>query len=644
MNDIDEINIRKLQEEIQILREENAKLRRSEEQFRLAIEASQDGLWDWNLVEETVYFSPQWKSMLGYKDTELKNELSTWESLVHPDDIAYAYAAIEKSLKDPAHHYTNIHRLRHKEGHYIWNFDHGQVIYNEAGEPIRMIGFHTDISRTKELEEKLEVLKTAIENAPMSFVITDAKGKIEYVNPWFLKLTGYTLEEALGENPRILKSGFTSQDEYQELWDDISHQILWHGTFKNLKKNGDEYWENATIIPVKNNSNEIVHYLGIKQEITESQHLREMLMKKETKIHYLGAIVEEATTEIYIFDAETLQFLYANKSALANIGYTREELYHLTPIDIKPIDINEFHLYIEHVIADGFCTLRTSHIRKDGTSYPVSIIIQSTFYADHQSYVAMITDMSDQENMTQELQNTQELMIAQSRHAAMGEMIGMIAHQWRQPLSIVSMIVNNILIDIEIDGLSEEQCKSSGEDILEQMNYLSKTIDVFRDFFRPSNEKERADLVSILQEAESMVDASLKNNAIALEVINSLNGHVEISSRELLQVIINILKNAKEALVTNQIQDAIIRIELSIEGEWIYVNIYNNGPAIPIDVLPRIFEPYFSTKDEKTGTGLGLYMSKIVVEKHLAGMLSASNTANGVCFTIKIPYVKSQEQ
>jgi len=621
-----------------------SELKASDEQYELAINASSDGLWDWNLIDDTIYFSPQWKKMVGYEDDELINDLETWKMLVHPDDLSQAIAAVEESLKNPNTPYANTHRLRHKDGHYIWNYDHGKVLYSEAGKPIRMIGFHTDISRTKELEEKLELLKAAIENAPMSFVITDAEGKIEYVNPWFIKLTGYTIDEALGENPRILKSGFTSQDEYEELWDDITHKMVWHGTFKNIKKNGDEYWESATIIPIKSVQDEITHYLGIKQEITESQHLREMLMKNETMIHYLGAIVEEATTEIYIFDAETLQFLYANKSALSNIGYTREELYTLTPIDLKPLDKNEFYSYVERVANEGYCTFRTSHIRKDETSYPVSVIIQPTFYDDRQSYVAMISDMSDQEHMIHELQHTQEMMISQSSHAAMGEMISMIAHQWRQPLSIVSMIVNNVLVDIDLDGVNEEQCKKSGANILEQMNYLSKTIDVFRDFFRPSNEKEKTDLIEILHEAESMIDASLKNNAIVLEIINPLNVRPQISSRELLQVIINILKNAKEALVTNEVKDPIIRIDISIEGENVCVDICNNGPSIPIDVLPRIFEPYFSTKDEKTGAGLGLYISKIVVEKHLAGMISASNTEKGVCFIIKIPYMKFQEQ
>jgi len=218
----------------------------------------------------------------------------------------------------------------------------------------------------------------------------------------------------------------------------------------------------------------------------------------------------------------------------------------------------------------------------------------------------------------------------------MGEMIGMIAHQWRQPLSTISMAINNFLIDLDLDGLDPDQCKKNGNEILSHISYLSQTIDVFRNFLRPDKEKDASRMIDIVKEAEAMIGASLHNNDIALEIVNESKSVIEVYSRELLQVIINILNNAKEALVSNQVQDKRINIDILDEKGYVVARLCNNGGTIPIDVMPHIFDPYFSTKDEKVGTGLGLYMSKTIIEKHLNGKISVENSENGVCFTIRL--------
>jgi len=218
----------------------------------------------------------------------------------------------------------------------------------------------------------------------------------------------------------------------------------------------------------------------------------------------------------------------------------------------------------------------------------------------------------------------------------MGEMIGMIAHQWRQPLSTISMAINNFLIDLDLDGLDPDQCKKNGNEILSHISYLSQTIDVFRNFLRPDKEKDTTRIIDIIREAEAMIGASLHNNGIVLEIVNESEIVVEIYSRELLQVIINIVNNAKEALVSNQVQNKRITIHVFDDNGYAVTRLCNNGGTIPIDVMPHIFDPYFSTKDEKTGTGLGLYMSKTIIEKHLSGKISVENSENGVCFTIRL--------
>ncbi|MEA3522760.1 MAG: PAS domain S-box protein, partial [Campylobacterota bacterium] len=126
---------------------------------------------------------------------------------------------------------------------------------------------------------KLQILKLQqiLEKSPVSIIITDRDGNIEYANPWFSKITGYSLEEAIGKNPRVLKSDLYSDKEYSQLWSDITHKKVWNGTFKNITKDGKEYWESAMVAPVNDEQGELAHYIAIKQEITQQVYLQERL-------------------------------------------------------------------------------------------------------------------------------------------------------------------------------------------------------------------------------------------------------------------------------------------------------------------------------------------------------------------------------
>ena len=241
-------------------------------------------------------------------------------------------------------------------------------------------------------------------------------------------------------------------------------------------------------------------------------------------------------------------------------------------------------------------------------------------------------------NMMQSVQDKEDMVIAQSRHAAMGEMISMIAHQWRQPITAIAMGANNILLDIELDDLKPEPAKAGALTIIEQTKHLSKTIDDFKNFFRPNKKVEQVLVNDILEENFKIIGKSLENNNIAIKKVYTSEVQTALYSRELLQVLINIVKNAKEALLEHKVQDAMITVTTKDDNKNIYISICNNGVSIDLKIIKKIFDPYFSTKSEKSGTGLGLYMSKTIIEKHLHGTIEAKNIeSGGVCFNMKIP-------
>ncbi|MFA6193093.1 MAG: HAMP domain-containing sensor histidine kinase [Sulfurimonas sp.] len=241
-------------------------------------------------------------------------------------------------------------------------------------------------------------------------------------------------------------------------------------------------------------------------------------------------------------------------------------------------------------------------------------------------------------NMMQSVQEKEEMMLAQSRHAAMGEMISMIAHQWRQPIAAIAMGANNMLLDIELEELEPKSVKEGATLILEQAIHLSKTIDDFKNFFRPNKQRETVLVNDVLEETLIIIEKSLENHNIVVKRNYGSKTPVSLFSRELLQVFINIIKNAKEALLGANIENPVISITTREDEEQVYISICDNGKGIDKAIIAKIYEPYFSTKDEKTGTGLGLYMSKIIVEKHLLGSLRAENIEKGgVCFIIALP-------
>lgn len=241
-------------------------------------------------------------------------------------------------------------------------------------------------------------------------------------------------------------------------------------------------------------------------------------------------------------------------------------------------------------------------------------------------------------NMMENIKFKEKMMLSQSRQAAMGEMISMIAHQWRQPITAIAMGANNMLLDVATGKIDSSSMKECAEKILKQTIHLGKTIEDFKNFFSPNKNRELVDVNEVIDETLSVVGKSLEYHDIALVKAYTQMDKVSIYSRELLQVVLNIVNNAKEVLVELEVADPTISITTKQDENNIYISICNNGYPINEEIIHKVFEPYFTTKDKKNGTGLGLYMCKTIIEKHFHGLLSAQNQkTGGVCFNISFP-------
>ena len=233
-----------------------------------------------------------------------------------------------------------------------------------------------------------------------------------------------------------------------------------------------------------------------------------------------------------------------------------------------------------------------------------------------------------------EFKHKDYLLQQQSRQAAMGEMIGNIAHQWRQPLNALGLVLQNIYFEHQMGKLDDEFMDRSVEKGKRLIQTMSGTIDDFRNFFKPNKLKERFKISKVINNMVDLIGASYQNNGIALELILDDSLEIEGYSGEFSQVILNLMSNAKDAFIENSVVDKKVIISSRREADNMIVEISDNAGGIPNEVIKKIFDPYFTTKEEGKGTGIGLYMSKTIIETNMKGFLSVVNENNGAKFII----------
>ncbi len=244
----------------------------------------------------------------------------------------------------------------------------------------------------------------------------------------------------------------------------------------------------------------------------------------------------------------------------------------------------------------------------------------------------------------EEIRHKDDILIQQSKHAAMGEMISNIAHQWRQPLNTLGLNIQDILDAYEFKELDQAYLEEITEKSMEVIQHMSKTIDDFRNFFAPQKEKKIFGLVGMMGDVRNLVNAQLKNHNIALTISGDDTTLLGFSN-ELMQVVINIINNAKDAIDAYLPKEGgRIDVILSQEEEAVVIRICDNGGGIDPEIIQKVFDPYFTTKFKSQGTGIGLYMSKTIVEKNMGGSLSVENGDGGACFTIRLPNERNRPQ
>ncbi|TGK06340.1 PAS domain S-box protein [Leptospira fletcheri] len=376
----------------------------------------------------------------------------------------------------------------------------------------------------------------------------------------------------------------------------------------------------------------------------------------------------ETVVDAIILITEGAEIIMFNPAAEKMFGFSSDEV---TGKNVKVLMPDPFYSehdsYIERYIHTSEKRIigigrEVLAIKQDGTIFPIELAVSEVHLDGHRYFVGVIRDITRRKNAEDSLvakneelellnkslearidhemslrRERERTLEAQSRMAAMGEMIGNIAHQWRQPLNAISILIQEMEFAYTEQESDEKYVQDTTARILDLLQSMSQTIDDFRNFYKPNKEKETFSLRNTVEKSLSLVAASMKNQNIKIETHFSGNDTAYGYPNELAQVLLNILSNAKDALLQHKPEIPSILVRIFSEEDRKIVVVKDNGGGFDSSVGDKIFLPYFSTKEQGAGVGLGLYMSKAIVEKNMGGKLTASSDGVGAEFRIELP-------
>jgi two-component system NtrC family sensor kinase len=539
-----------------------------------------------------------------------------------------------------------------------------------------------DLIERQEAEKVLHQLSRAVEQSPCSIVITDTKGTIEYVNDKFCQVTGYSLEEAIGQNPRILKSGQISSDDYRKMWETITAGEEWRGEFHNRKKTGETYWESALISPIKDADDVITHFLAVKEDITARKRVErelhkskaELLVKHEqlkgffqqvekskqeweNTMDCIGDIVVLADTENRIRRCNKA-FVELTGAQLTEVaGKNWQDLLSTNGLQIPSPCAPGMELWQKD---SGRWFVLNSYPFNDRSGSGVSgavITLHDT------TVIKQFT--GELEKAYSDLKSTQAKVVQQEKMASIGQLAAGVAHEINNPMGFISSNLGTLgkylerlndfiqaqaeLIEMVTDegasaGLREKRKALKLDYIMEDGRELIKEsqdgaervrtiVKNLKSFSRVDEaECKHADINECIVSTINIVWNELKYKASLIKELGDIP-LTKCYPQQINQVIMNLLVNAAHAIE----KSGEITVRTWYENGSINASVTDTGCGMPPEVVNRIFEPFYTTKEVGKGTGLGLSITYDIIKAHKGDITVDSEPGKGTTFTVQLP-------
>ncbi len=502
----------------------------------------------------------------------------------------------------------------------------------------------------QKLKESKEHLEAVINNEPECIKIIDNEGRLIKMNPAGLEMIeAESPEQIIGRSVLDIIA-----PEYRNSYEAMHKRVLagelMHMEYETIGLRGGRRHLETTAAPMEEDG-KIVH-LAVTRDISwkkEHDNLRNLLLSSLGD-GVFGVDIEGKCT-------------FINKSALEMIGYAEAEvlgfnqhrLFHYSHRDYSEYAEDDCPIF--QTLTDGLAReSEDAFVAKNGAPFDiylkVSPILQNKAVI---GAVAVFRDITEKKQMEENLRSInrhlhetikaetekrleqEKLLIQQSKMASMGEMVGAIGHQWRQPLNALGLYIQDLLMAYKYGELDEKYLQEHKTATMGLIHTMSNTIDDFRNFFSTNKQKEEFCVEDAIKDVLKILSAQLKINNIEVLFDEEQKHLYGCYKNELKQVLLNIIANAKDALVELKPQNSFIKISLEQTEEKLLVTLEDSAGGIPENIIDKIFDAHFTTKPEDKGTGIGLYMSKEIVENSLGGKLLVENTQNGAKFSIELP-------
>ncbi|MBB5022517.1 PAS domain-containing protein [Desulfurispira natronophila] len=640
-------------------------LKESEERYRLTMNAASTGIWDWDITNDNIAWDDQCYRMLGYEPNQFQLNLATWKALLHPDDRRQADQMIQ-DLLEGENTLAIEFRYRLASGDWLWVQGRGKVVaWTDDGQPDRVLGTHADIHERKQAELALATseqrFRQFAENTDTVFWVR-TREQFLYISPAYEQLWGcscqslYTDPDSFfdmihPDDQQRIRSSFLGSLHNNQTFDEQCRLAApddegerWVQVRSFLIHSDDvssESWAGVAIDITlqKRYANTLEVFNSRLMQQVEDEVSRRMLSEQNYRI-----LVEKSPEGVSIVDFSG-RFVSCNPAAEKILGMPEKYIVGKTIHEFSPPyqpDGRSSEKLAQEIIQQALNGQRTPfewvHLNAHGEEVVIEVLLPPLDDLKSEQFLALSRDITSVKKLQKERRLQEMAMVQQSKMAEIGTMMGAIVHQWKQPLNNISLQVTSLMADHE-DGLLEKgDLQKFEQDIYALVTFMSRTIDDFRNFFIPAAKETVFCAPKSVRTVLSIIKGQFVRDMVQVTVGECDDLYVRGREGEFQQVILNILNNAREALLEARKKDRWISVEFEATNGDICICITDNGTGIPEHLLPNaVFELFTSTKGD-CGTGIGMSLTRQIITK-MNGTITAANTGSGAKFTICLPLV-----
>ncbi len=599
------------------------------ERLNRILDASNTGIWEWDILTNTFYFSHRWKQQLGYNNHELPNVFDTWTQNIHPEDKEDILNKINEFIEFPAGDFKHEYRMKHKDGSYRWIQNRSSATLNHLGKAVRISGSHLDITQQKNDQQKIEQsranLQMILDTLPFGTMIIDKNKIIKQINKTGLKITKFKSgEELVGEKCfNTVCPANCNKCPILDLNKDIENSKKFIRT-----KTGEKIQVIKTVLPIVIDEEEVLLETFI--DITEQEELKKSILKSEENFRQIFDSVNESIIIINL-DGKIIE---VNKSAFKNFGFTKDQF---PTLSFKKIIAKEYqHLFVkflEELKTKRSFNTEAEVLRKDGSTFFGQIRGSLVTYNGTPHIRTSINDITERKKYEQDLQST--LNDLENSNTELEQFAYVSSHDLQEPLRKIKNYTE--LLEYRYKGQLDEKAQIYISIITRGATRMQKLINDLLTISRISTRGNTFEMVPIKKAVDDVIEMyDLKiyqeNVSIVCNKLPTLN----VDEKQIIQLFQNLISNA---IKFKDKADPVIEIDAVEKKDHWQFSITDNGIGFDMQFANRIFTVFqrLHTREEYSGTGIGLAICKKIIERHNGKIWAESTPGFSSTFYFTLP-------